>query len=189
MKLSPSSYVVLGMLGLGARSGYDVKRAVELSTRFFWTISPVQIYPELRRLEDAGLLQGRDEPRGGRARRVYDVTPAGEAALREWLMAAEELAMEVRDKGLLKLFFADALEPADALAHVRAMRERSERMVRRFREEIEPTAEGVAEGSGRRFPSIAARFGRELNEWIVQWCGDLERELGSASVVDGDGGR
>src|SRR5205823_12414623 len=83
--LKPSDYVVLGMVGLGARSGYEIKQAVELSIRFFWTISPAQVYPSLAKLERAGLLTGRDEPQGNRPRRVYERTEAGAEALREWL--------------------------------------------------------------------------------------------------------
>src|SRR5919108_6206301 len=124
--LTPSSYVVLGMLGLGARTGYDVRRAVELSARFFWTISPVQIYPELKRLETAGMVEGHDDPRGGRPRRAYQLTDRGHAALEDWLAADEELTYELRDLGMLKLFFADAApDDARVAGHLEAMAERS----------------------------------------------------------------
>ena len=55
MDLNPTAYVILGMLRNEARSGYEIKRMVDRSTRFFWAASYGQIYPELRRLEDAGL--------------------------------------------------------------------------------------------------------------------------------------
>src|ERR1700757_588482 len=83
--LTPSDYVVLGMVGLDARSGYEIRQTVELSIRFFWTISPAQVYPSLARLERAGLLTGRDEPQGNRPRRVYERTDEGARALRDWL--------------------------------------------------------------------------------------------------------
>lgn len=43
--LTAPDYVVLGMVWLGARSGYEIKQTVERSIRFFWTISQAQIYP------------------------------------------------------------------------------------------------------------------------------------------------
>ena len=46
-RLNGTAYVILGMLGLGARTGYDIKRIVDQSTRFFWAASYGQIYPEL----------------------------------------------------------------------------------------------------------------------------------------------
>src|SRR3954462_12427628 len=120
------------MLRLGARSGYDVKRAVDVSARFFWTISQAQIYPALKRLEKEGLVRGRSDPRGQRRRRVYEVTPAGERALREWLRGGEELSMEIRDLATLKLFFADVLDDDEVRAHLHAMRARSEQLLDRM---------------------------------------------------------
>jgi DNA-binding PadR family transcriptional regulator len=63
--LGPPAYVILGMVHLGAQSGYEIKRMVELSTRFFWTISQAQIYPSLQRLGRAGLVTGRADPQAG----------------------------------------------------------------------------------------------------------------------------
>ena len=68
--LGPPDFVVLGMIRQGARSGYAIKRAVEISIRFFWTISQAQIYPSLTRLERAGLVTGTSEPLGRPPRRI-----------------------------------------------------------------------------------------------------------------------
>src|SRR5262249_22456605 len=103
--LSPTGRVILGMLALGLRTGYDIKQLVDRSTRLFWAASYGQIYPELRRLEDQGLVQGRAEPTGGRPRMVYEPTQAGLAALHSWLESDSELGYELRDEGMLKLFF------------------------------------------------------------------------------------
>ena len=58
MELGPTGYVILGMLRNEPRSGYEIKRAVDDSTRFFWAASYGQIYPELRKLATAGLVEG-----------------------------------------------------------------------------------------------------------------------------------
>ena len=58
------------MVHLSARSGYEIKQAVENSIRFFWTISQAQIYPSLESLESAGLITAAD-PQGRRPRRVF----------------------------------------------------------------------------------------------------------------------
>src|SRR5438309_3664848 len=83
--LTPTGRVILGMLALGKRTGYDIKQLVDKSTRHFWAASYGQIYPELKRLEDQGLVSGRAEPTGGRPRMVYELTGAGEQALEAWL--------------------------------------------------------------------------------------------------------
>ena len=77
--------VILGLLSIGPRSGYEIKATVDRSTRFFWAASYSQIYPELRRLEREGLIEGEESPNGGRARRVYSLTAAGREELEAWL--------------------------------------------------------------------------------------------------------
>src|SRR4051812_50139524 len=100
--------VVLGLLFHGPRSGYDIKTAVDGSTRFFWAASYGQIYPELRRLEREGLIEGEDAPNGGRARRIYRLTKPGRAALEEWLGREGDLRGGVRGEARLGLFLADS---------------------------------------------------------------------------------
>ena len=72
------TWAVLGLIASTPRSGYDIKRIVDRSIRHFWAASYGQIYPELKRLEEAGWIAGDDASNGGRARRVYRIT-AGRA--------------------------------------------------------------------------------------------------------------
>jgi PadR family transcriptional regulator, regulatory protein AphA len=167
-ELGPPAYVVLGMVRLGARSGYEIKQAVELSIRFFWTISQAQIYPSLERLEDAGLIEGRSEPRGKRPRRVYDITEAGEAALAEWLRRQEPMPFELRDIGMVKLFFADALDRDDALLLLAAVKGRSEERVATLRE-IEPAAQ-LIEDQGNTHPLLTLRMGIAFHQAMIDVC-------------------
>jgi PadR family transcriptional regulator AphA len=90
MELTPTAKVLLGMLRLGNRTGYEIKQLVDVSTRFFWAASYGQIYPELKRLEERGLVEGEAQPTGGRARTEYRLTPAGERALDAWLASDAE---------------------------------------------------------------------------------------------------
>ena len=132
MELTPTAYVILGMVSREARSGYEIKAAVDNSTRFFWAASYGQIYPELKRLSEAGLVEGVDASRGERKRTVYAITDAGMAALTDWLRQPPQTS-EMREEGLLKLFFADVLPPEDAIATLRAMRERRLELATRLR--------------------------------------------------------
>src|SRR4029450_5254230 len=120
MKATAVTPVVLGLLALRPRSGYEIKAFVDRSTRFFWAASYGQIYPELRKLADARLIEGRSRPRGGRKRTEYRLTTAGRKELRAWLEIEPEV-YEFRDEGLLKLFFADA-EPAAGATALEAKR-------------------------------------------------------------------
>jgi PadR family transcriptional regulator, regulatory protein AphA len=162
MVLSPTAYVILGTLGWRPMSGYEIKSIVDKSTRFFWAASYGQIYPELRRLANAGLIEGKASPQGGRRRNVYRLTPGGRKELRAWLNADPE-AFELRDEGLLKLFFADATGGESATGTLEAKRRAHERTVERL-EGIEQT--GKPEG----FAYLVLRYGIELNQWIAKWC-------------------
>ncbi len=179
--LSVNSYVVLGFLRVGARSGYEIKRAADASTRFFWVLSPPQIYSELSHLEEAGLVQGHSEPRGERRRRLFELTPAGEEALVGWLQESGPMNLEVRDPALLKLFFADALPPGEILGHVQAMRRRAERMLEIFEQDILPLAEQT-DANGLHYPLIASGFGHGLYQWMVTWATELEHKLEQKAV-------
>src|SRR5256885_15296651 len=88
-------------IAFGRRTGYDIKTFVDKTTRYFWAASYGQIYPELKRLEDQGLVRGRPEPSGARARTVYELTDAGTAALEHWLASDAEQLDRVRDEGVL----------------------------------------------------------------------------------------
>jgi DNA-binding PadR family transcriptional regulator len=76
---------LLLFLGEG-KSGYDIRRLFQTTPVGVFSDSPGAIYPALARLEQAGLLKSEAQP-SARRRRVYCRTPAGEAALDEWLRA------------------------------------------------------------------------------------------------------
>jgi DNA-binding PadR family transcriptional regulator len=176
-RLSATGRVVLGMIAFGRRSGYEIKQLVDRSTRHFWAASYGQIYPELRRLEDAGLIQGRSDPSGARAKMAYDLTPSGEAALRGWLCAETGLSYELRDEGMLKLFFSD-LEPGTDLRVVRAMRE----VHARKREQLQMIRTGAPDM--RQGPRLTLELGLGLTSWLIEWCTATEERLMRESQAD-----
>jgi DNA-binding PadR family transcriptional regulator len=173
MELSSTAYVVLGMLRHEPRTGYEIKSAVDNSTRFFWAASYGQIYPELRRLEQAGFVVGRSEPRGGRKRTVYELTDAGRDELRRWLDQAVQV-METRDEALLKLFFAVA-DPDRADQILSAKRRlHEEKLEALHRVEAKTLASAAA---GDPFPDLVRRYGAESSQWMIEWCDRALAEL------------
>ncbi len=176
MKLTPSGYLMLGMVRLGSRSGYAIKKVADVSTRYFWPTSLAQVYPELARLVKAGLLTRREDSQGSRERYAYELTEQGEAALEGWLRSTREVPTQLRDEGVLRLFFADALAEEDQLTLVRRMRERVGGVSTHTREEIVPLAEAL-EPSGIRYPALVARLRADTYAYIEQWLERLEADL------------
>jgi DNA-binding PadR family transcriptional regulator len=174
-ELTPQDYVVLGMVRIGCRTGYEIKQMVEMSVRFYWTISHVQIYPALRRLEEHGLLAGRDDPRGRRARRVYDITKTGEQALSGWLLAASDIPFELRDLGMVKLFFADALDESSAWVLLANVRERSEQRLAVLR--TYGLAAGAVGDGSNRYPFLTLKLGIAFHQAMVDACNEFERDV------------
>jgi DNA-binding PadR family transcriptional regulator len=173
--LTPTARVILGMLKLGVPTGYDIKKVIDGSTRFFWTASFGQIYPELKRLRKAGLVRAKEEPRGKVKRTVYELTPKGEEALREWLTDRENVIFEIRDESLLRLFFGDVLSQDDVLANLRMQQLIFDLVLQRFREiEVEARA-GIEEG--REYPYLVLRYGLDFITWARDWYAEVERRL------------
>jgi DNA-binding PadR family transcriptional regulator len=164
------SYVILGALSTRPRSGYEIKSLVDRSTRFFWAASYGQIYPALRCLEEANLVEV-VESGGGRRRVRYGLTATGRKALLDWLKTPNS-SLELRDEALLKLFFADALEPRDAIILVRSFREQRQARLDRLYE-----VEAQSPVLDPDFTDVVLAYGIELHEWVVAWCSRLERQL------------
>jgi DNA-binding PadR family transcriptional regulator len=121
-----SAYVVLGLIARhGPMTPYELKARVEESIAPFWPIPHAQLYRDPPRLAEMGLLTEETEE-GGRRRRFFHLTPAGERALRDWLAAPEVPPAETRDPAQLRLAFADLGNPDDLvrLARTQACRHR-----------------------------------------------------------------
>lgn len=166
-----SQSFLLGMLRLGAQSGYAIKKAADVSTKFFWPASFSQIYPELARLEDRGLVTKRDASQGRRRRTIYGITDSGNEVLLDWLRSPENAPGQFRDEGLLRLFFADALPPEEQLELVRRLRERAARF------ELQTPAASTTLPQDARFPGRVAKLGADTTAFVEQWLSELETEL------------
>jgi DNA-binding PadR family transcriptional regulator len=189
--LTPTARVILGMLKLGVRTGYDVKKAIDTSTRFFWTASYGQIYPELKRLREAGLVRAKEEPRGRVKRTVYSLTPKGERALNEWLKDSTDDHFVVRDEGLLRLFFGDVLSHEEVVANLRMQVMLFEMTLAQL-QLIEVDARDGFVDEGQRHPYLALRYGIDFVTWARDWFADLERRLEAGDPLveleDGEAG-
>lgn len=175
MDLNPTAYVILGMVSSEARSGYEIKALVDNTTRFFWAASYGQIYPELKRLSEAGLVEGVDAPRGDRKRTVYAITDAGEAALKDWLRQPPE-TVEMREEGLLKLFFSGVLPPEVGAETLRTMRAHRLELAERLHA-MEAEAQAKLDESDDPYPLLVLQGGIEFNQWFAEWCERMEAHL------------
>jgi PadR family transcriptional regulator, regulatory protein AphA len=189
MELNATGKVILGMLAARPRTGYEIKQLVDTSARFFWAASYGQIYPELKKLEKQGLVTGSDSAQGNRQRTVYKLTASGRRAAKEWLSSDSEV-LESRDEGLLRLFFAGAIDPPQTaeIARKRASTSRAKAAeLRAIQDSIDATGKpDGAEAEPDDGSLLVLRFGIEMSEWAAEWferaAEDLENETAGARV-------
>jgi len=112
-------YALLALLRVGPLSGYDLQKQFSLSVGHVWHAPDSQIYPELRKMETEGLIEGEDQARGQRGtRRVYHVTDAGEQAYLEWMRSPLDY-QRVRDPAHLRAAYLENTSPETARAFFR----------------------------------------------------------------------
>jgi PadR family transcriptional regulator, regulatory protein AphA len=105
VRLTPTSYIVLGLLQFaGESTPYRLKQLVAGSVGYFWTLQHAQLYTEPERLARGGYVtETREE--SGRRRKLYAITAKGTRALDEWRTETTSALAELREPALLKLFF------------------------------------------------------------------------------------
>jgi PadR family transcriptional regulator AphA len=105
--MTPASYLILGLLAReGPSTPYDLERQIAATLGKFWSFTHTLLYREAARLASQGLLTETRDP-AGRHRRVFTITQGGMAALGAWLDQPSSQPTELRDLGLLQLFFTD----------------------------------------------------------------------------------
>ena len=109
-------YALLGALADQPRTGYALLKHFEQSLAYAWPASHSQIYPELARLLDDGLIEQTGS--GARNSKTYAVTDRGLDEIRRWLRESEP-DRRVRSDAALRTFFLWLLEPAEAAERAR----------------------------------------------------------------------
>lgn len=126
MREASTRYVLLGVLATaGPLTGFDIRAFLDHSVSYFWRESYGQIYPELKRLADEGLIEDASPGAGAREARPWRITRAGRAALKAWLDRPPQPA-PVRDELLLKLFFSRHAPSAAARALIARAKDSAE---------------------------------------------------------------
>jgi PadR family transcriptional regulator, regulatory protein AphA len=158
-------HALLGLLAGSPMTGYELNRRFERSLLNVWPAGYSQIYPELGRLSDAGLI--RQAGSGARGKKIYEITPAGLREVQSWLRTEPDHAS--RNPAFLRVFFLWLMEPEDALAflenealvHEAKLLEFREMASRGDRTDDEAWAFGLALAWGIRYEQGIL----EWNEW------------------------
>lgn len=163
-------YVLLGLLNHEELTGYEMKKRIDRSLRFFWDAGFGQIYPTLKFLEERGWVEKRSDTMGQKLERIlYSITEMGRAELSRWLMEppGEEV---VKYEILLKLFFGGAQTLSQNLHLI-------EEYGRKYKEQLPLFKAFEAELSSVQHESpdhlyylLTVRFGIKIYEAYIGWA-------------------
>jgi len=140
---------LLGLLKYNDMTGYDLKKSFDSSLQFMWSAKSSQIYRELGKLENNGLVSSRIEPQENKFdRKVYSITPSGEKKLQEW---AEDfpgdLGVPIRDEFILRVFFGENLSNEKLIFEIRRFKMQKEESLETLADMAE-SAQKAAEKGG-----------------------------------------
>lgn len=158
---------LLGLLAEGPASGYDLTRRFSETLGPIWPAQHPQIYAELSRLADAGLIEV--DSHGPRGRKAYRITDDGLAEVRRWL-AEGEVDHTLRIESLLRSVFFWLLPPTQLRAHLDRERQFFTQTAAAYRELAAAKDRGDF-GTSEQTKSlrITAEAGIRLFEALAEW--------------------
>lgn len=164
-QLNATAASLLGFLHERPMSGWDLLETAQQRIGRFWSLTSSQVYRELARLAEDGLVEA-GEP-GPRARRVFTLTTAGRAAFRDWL-AAEPAAEQIRHPLLLTVAFGRHLPPDRMAAILEGQRARHRARLADYEETLRALPAGTDP-----FAAATLDFGIRYERAVLDWFDHL----------------
>ena len=162
----------LGLLAQQPGSGYDLLKTFEKSMANVWPATQSQLYGELNKLSDSGLIEVTHI--GPRGRKEYRITRAGRAELQRWVMSPENDPPN-RDASLLRVFLLGEIAPEQARRHMVAVAEHADSEVKR----LQALSDSIdwTDDSGMFFGRAALEYGLRLGAMEAKWARWVIAEL------------
>ena len=136
-------FAILGLLCREPMTGYDLSKEFNHGLLRYWKATHSQIYPELKKLIDEGLVLFEVVKQGRLEKKRYTLTGQGRAEFMGWLTTYEPIEQNAKDVFKLRLYFSDNISDDELLAQLEAQyRMRREHFAVRLKksyEGIDPT--------------------------------------------------
>ena len=187
-QLSPTAYVVLGLVSVRPRAGHELAGYAERSIGNFFPLTRSHVYSELDRLCQFGLLEA-TEVRQERfpTKRVYEITGEGEGVLRQWLEESPVGPDRQRSLFLVRVFFGDRISPV----RLGAILDEYEAEARARRDRLSEVVQRLAERPQAAFRRATAMLGVRREQAKLDWVAEVRPLLvagaGSRSARGGEG--
>jgi PadR family transcriptional regulator, regulatory protein AphA len=159
-------HALLGLLREHPASGYDLMQIFKLSLNNTWPATQSQVYTELARLTEAGLLSVSEQ--GPRGRKEYALTDAGLAELRHWMLEVDP-ELHPRSEGLLRIFLLGAVSREESEGYLSWLAEQSGREVATL-EAVAATSADWPDTDLAEYSRLALEYGRRLWVMTQEWA-------------------
>lgn len=168
--------VILGLLRHEELTGYEIKKRMDTTLKYFWGASYGSIYPTLNDLVVRGLAVKRADAQSNRNKQIYAITDSGRIYLKEWLAQPVEKD-ELRYETLLKLFFGCEGGAEQALAHIAAFRKKVEAQMPYLLGAAQSLEQCINENPEHQYYWLTVQFGIQTYHAYLEWCRMAEEIL------------
>ena len=169
--------VILGLLRHESLTGYEIKKRMDTTLKFFWSASYGSIYPTLNSLVDNGMVTKLETTDNGRDKVIYTITNEGKDYLKKWLtfpVTKDELKYET----LLKVFFGGEIGSSVTLEHVHNFESKVKIEIPYLQGAVNELSKVQGDEDAHKYFLLTAMFGERVYEAYLNWCKDAERILG-----------
>lgn len=170
-------YVILGLLSHEDLTGYEIKKRMDTSLKYFWGASYGSIYPALSDLVERGLANKRDGAENKRNKIIYSITEEGRIYLKKWLQIPAEKD-ELRYETLLKLFFGNEGGAIQAIAHIDAFQEKIEGELPYLIGVADTLRNSIDVDDTHKYYLLTVEFGIKTYHAYLEWCEEAKEILG-----------
>jgi PadR family transcriptional regulator, regulatory protein AphA len=172
-----TSKALLGLLSIHPMSGYDLRQLIPRSIGHFWSESYGQIYPALKQMTAAGLVERETEQQEGKPERhVYSLTKAGRNELGAWLKLPPERAVP-RNELLLKVFFGAHVSAEVSREHVTGFMKSHEQALKTYEAMAKTLRKEECGDPQLPYWLMTLSMGRHQSAAMVEWCKETLKEL------------
>ena len=161
--------VILGLLSHEELTGYEIKKRMDTTLKYFWSASYGSIYPALNDLVNRGLAIKKEDTESKRNKQIYTITKEGRDYLRKWLTLPIEKD-ELRYETLLKLFFGNEQSVEQALFHIEAFEKKIEKELPYLLNAEETLNKNLNNDIAHKYYLLTVEFGIKTYRTYLEWC-------------------
>lgn len=171
---------ILGLLGYGSMTGYEIDRAFKDSLNYFWKAQTSQIYRELQTLKNNGwatdeVVEQSDRP----DKKVYSITESGREEFMRWLRE-DNVPLGLRSSLLMKTFFMGERSPDENIAFFSGLAEAVSAYQHQFESQppqVQQYMQRIDDPMKALYWRMTVEYGAMYMQMLVDWAEKCKKEL------------